>query len=515
MAKTFTAFNPETGNSVGAEIVEWDQAQVLAAIKSADQVKSAIANLSPIDRANLLENIANEIELEKEKIATCANQETALPMARLTGEVMRTVVQLRNFANFVRTGEHFNAIIDLADSNYLPVARPDLRKTLQPLGVVAVFAASNFPLAFSVAGGDSASALAAGCPVIVKAHPSHPNTCELIFSAIQRALAKSGLPKQTFAIVQGINPQITHWLATADEITAVGFTGSPLVGKLLVDLATKRKNPIPVFAEMGSLNPVFFTDAALNGKASELAKLAMESALLGSGQFCTKPGILIVPTGKNGDEFVKEISTITSAAKVAPLLNAGIASRYTDAVTKLSSSPGLQVIAGVKNETGYSVTPTVFVVDWKDINKHDQLLEEHFGPTTVIIRALQSEFVEIAKSLGGQLTAAIHATADEIANTVDSGVSQLIAQISQIAGRLIFNGFPTSVSVTAAMQHGGQWPASSTHTTSVGLDAIYRFLRPVVYQGFPDKALPAQLQNANPYKIFRKVNGVRSDAPLT
>jgi alpha-ketoglutaric semialdehyde dehydrogenase len=516
MAKTFTAFNPETGNSVGAQILEWDQPQVLAAIKSAEQVKSVIANQSPNERALLLENIAKEIETDKEKIAAIANQETALPLARLTGEVMRTVVQLKNFANFVRTGEHFNAIIDLADPNYLPVARPDLRKTHIPLGVVAVFAASNFPLAFSVAGGDTASALAAGCPVIVKAHPSHPNTCELVFQAVQRALSISGLPKQLFSIVQGVNPQITHWLASAEEITAIGFTGSPMVGKLLVDIAAKRKNPIPVFAEMGSLNPVFFTELSLKDKSAELAKLAMESALLGSGQFCTKPGILIVPIGESGDAFVKDVSAITSAAKVAPLLNSGIATRYTDAITKLSGSNGLQVFAGVKNESGYSVAPTVFVVNWSQISKHDQLLEEHFGPTTVIIRAAQQDFLEIARFLGGQLTASIHATSDEI-NLISptNQVSKLISEISQIAGRVIFNGFPTSVSVTAAMQHGGQWPASSTHTTSVGLDAIYRFLRPVVYQAFPDRALPAQLQNLNPYKISRKVNGVRSDAPLT
>ena len=196
MSKTFTAFNPETGASVGEQIAEFDQSQVLNTIQAADAVKSSIAKLSPTARAGLLENIANEIEIDKEKIATIAHQETALPMARLTGEVVRTVVQIRNFAKFISTGEHLNAIIDLADANYLPVARPDLRKTMQPLGVVAVFAASNFPLAFSVAGGDSASALAAGCPVVAKAHPSHPNTCELVYQAVQRGIKKSGLPKE-------------------------------------------------------------------------------------------------------------------------------------------------------------------------------------------------------------------------------------------------------------------------------------------------------------------------------
>jgi NADP-dependent aldehyde dehydrogenase len=503
MSKIFTAQNPANGQSFGPEIMEWDQTQTNNAIKAADAVKSKLALTDPTKRAALLNAIADSIEAQKDKLAEVANQETALPLPRLTGEVMRTVIQIRAFASLVKTGAHFLPIIDLADANFLPVARPDLRKTQQPLGVVAVFAASNFPLAFSVAGGDSASALAAGCPVVVKAHPSHPNTSQLVYEAVVSAIAAQGLPKELFAIVQGTNPEITHWLAKAPEVTAIGFTGSGLVGKLLMKLSQEREVPIPVYAEMGSLNPVFFTPSALAEKAEDLAKAAMDSALLGSGQFCTKPGILVVPADSNGDKFIAQVKEYVAAQKVGPLLNKGIATRFTESTGKLAKSAGLNVISGTNNSDGFGVTPTIFVVDWADVKNHHDLLEEHFGPTSVIIRAPFDQFLTVAKAMEGQLTAALHAGATE-------NVSELVNQLTQLAGRVIWNGFPTAVSVTAAQNHGGQWPASSTHTTSVGLDALYRFVRPVVYQNFPDNQLPAQLQNANPYGIERVINGERS-----
>ena len=504
MSKTFTAQNPVTAKPVGDEITEWDLIQTSAAIKAADSVKAKLEATNPSQRAALLNAIADAIEEQKEKLAEVANLETALPLPRLTGEVMRTVIQLRAFAALVKTGGHLLPIIDLADPNFLPVARPDLRKVQQPLGVVAVFAASNFPLAFSVAGGDTASALAAGCPVIVKAHPSHPNTSQLVYEAVIKGITSQGLPKELFSIVQGLNPEITHWLAKAPEITAIGFTGSGMVGKLLIRLSQERKVPIPVYAEMGSLNPVFFTPTALSEKADELAKAAIDSALLGSGQFCTKPGILVVPDDASGDKFISQVESYVATQKVAPLLNKGIASRFTDAVSSFTKSKGLKSIAGTNNPDGYGVTPTIFVVNWADVNNYDDLLEEHFGPTSVIIRVAYDQFLTVANAMAGQLTAALHAGANE-------NVKELVSKLSQLAGRVIWNGFPTAVSVTAAQNHGGQWPASSTHTTSVGLDALYRFVRPVVYQNFPDNQLPAELQNSNPYGIERVINGVRSN----
>ena len=503
MSKTFTATNPATGQPVGQPINENTFEEVSAAIAAAEKVKKVFAVTTPTQRAALLNAIADSIESEKEKLAEISHLETGLPLPRVTGEVMRTVIQIRAFADLVKTGGHLLPIIDLADANFQPVARPDLRKSQQSLGVVSIFAASNFPLAFSVAGGDTASALAAGCPVVVKAHPSHPNTCQLVYQAIVKAIQSQELPKEIFALVQGVNPEITHWLAKDPQITAIGFTGSGLVGKLLIKLAQEREIPIPVFAEMGSLNPVFFTPGALAEKAEELAKAAMDSALLGSGQFCTKPGIMIVPKDAAGDKFIAQVQAHVAEQKVGPLLNKGIATRFTEAISSISKAKGVKVLTGVTNPDGYGVTPSIFVVDWEDVKNHDDLLEEHFGPTSVIIRAEFSQYLSVAKAMSGQLASAVHAGSNE-------DVKDLVSALTQLAGRLIWNGFPTSVSVTAAQNHGGQWPASSSHTTSVGLDALYRFVRPVVYQNFPDNLLPAELQNANPYGIERVVNGVRS-----
>ncbi|MBM3699262.1 MAG: aldehyde dehydrogenase (NADP(+)) [Actinobacteria bacterium] len=507
MSKTFTALNPATGQSVGESIPEHSFEEVSAAIKAADKIKDKFAATSPAQRAALLNAIADSIEAKKDELAQISNLETALPIPRVTGEVMRTVIQIRAFADLVKTGGHLLPIIDLADPNYQPVARPDLRKSQQPLGVVSIFAASNFPLAFSVAGGDSASALAAGCPVVVKAHPSHPNTCQMVYHAVVKAITEQGLPKEIFTLVQGVNPEITHWLAKAPEVSAIGFTGSGMVGKLLIKLAQERPIPIPVYAEMGSLNPVFFTPAVLAEKSEELAKAALESALLGSGQFCTKPGIIVVPNDAAGDKFIASVQSYIADQKVPPLLNKGIASRFTDAISLISKAKSIKVLTGTTNSDGFGVTPTIFVVDWAEVKNHDALLEEHFGPTSVIIRAPYDQFLTIAKSMSGQLASAIHATAAD-------NVKELVTALTQKAGRLIWNGFPTSVSVTAAQNHGGQWPASSSHTTSVGLDALFRFVRPVVYQNFPDHQLPAELQNANPYGIERVVNGVRSNKQI-
>ena len=259
---------------------------------------------------------------------------------------------------------------------------------------------------------------------------------------------------------------------------------------------------------MGSLNPVFFTPTALSEKADELAKAAMDSALLGSGQFCTKPGIIIIPNDSVGDKFIDQVKSYVSQQKVSPLLNKAIANRFNDATAKLSTSKGLEVISGVTNSEGFGVTPNIFISNWSEVGQHADLLEEHFGPTSVIIRAPFDQYLNVAKFMQGQLTATIHAGDNE-------DVKALVNQLTQIAGRVIWNGFPTAVSVTAAQNHGGQWPASSTHTTSVGLDAIYRFVRPVVYQNFPDNQLPIELQNSNPYAIERVVNSVRTSKAIS
>jgi NADP-dependent aldehyde dehydrogenase len=490
---TFRAINPATGEEFGPQVTNATQAEVTKIIEAA---KAPV--LSPANRGTLLSNISAAIESDRAAIVEIAMQESGLPEARLNGELTRTVFQINTFAKLVSTGVHLAVKIDKADPDYGMGPRPDIRKQNQPLGTVAIFAASNFPLAFSTAGGDSASALAAGCAVVLKAHPSHPGTTRAVFASIQKGIAASGLPKEIFTLVEGNDPQITHWVATHPKITAIGFTGSGPVGKILMDLAAKREVPIPVFAEMGSINPVFVTSSAIAERCEVLAKGAVDSALLGSGQFCTKPGLFILPAS-HADSFLAEVEKYLTTLSVGPLLNNGIADRYSSAIAALSTNKAVKVFTATNAGKGISVTPTFFVADWETVSSIPELLEEHFGPTTVLAVANESEFEAIAASLEGQLTATIQGTDSD-------SPKELLSILAQRAGRVIWNGFPTGVSVTAAMQHGGQWPSSSSHTTSVGTDAIYRFMRPVSYQGVSQNNLPEALQDSNPWKVPQQIS---------
>lgn len=493
---TFRAVKPIDGTYFGEEIPEHSYEEVSQRIAKASAVAHQLAQLSPQAHAKLLRTIANRIEESRAQLLETACAETALAEGRIGGEITRTCVQFNRFAELVETGEHLKVVIDRADADYSPAPRPDIRKLNQPLGVVAIFAASNFPLAFSVAGGDAASALAAGNAVVAKAHPSHPNTCAIIERCVKTALRDCAISEDAYSIVQGVNPEITHWLALDPLIQAVGFTGSETVGRILVDLAASREFPIPVFAEMGSLNPVFITQSAVEERSEPLAKGLVDSALMGSGQFCTKPGLVFAPVGST---FYETIKSYLATFAVAPLLSKTIADRYSSAISQLASLNGVEVLAGAPQENGFGVTPTFFITDWKTATTHPELLEEHFGPTTVIIKADESTYIEIAQALSGQLTSTIHGTEKD-------QIQPLIQLLSQKSGRVIWNGFPTGVAVTAAMTHGGPWPSSSTHTTSVGIEAIYRFLRPVSFQGLPQSALPVPLQNANPWKVPQQIN---------
>jgi len=496
----FQAVNPVDGLAFGAEYPEQSQAEVVSAIARAAGTRESFAALALSERASLLEAIAAEVENLRSPLVTLANLETGLPAARISGEISRTIVQLQLFAAMVRTGVHSGATIDLADPDYKPVARPDMRKVNLPIGVVAVFGASNFPFAYSVIGGDSAAALAAGCPVIVKAHPSHPGTSALTFQAVQNALASQGLSPDIFTMVQGRNPEITHWIALAHDVAAIGFTGSALVGQLLVDLSHSRVVPIPVFAEMGSLNPIFITAAALKERATTMGENLFDSATLGSGQFCTKPGLIFL--GGESESFVAALRNKMNSVGTQPLLNKGISERYNGAISELAKHPGVETIVGEVPDQGFIVKPTIFILDYETYKANPEFSHEHFGPTTVVIKCAESDFSEIIANSDGQLTATLHLGSGEIR-------PELVTSLTAIAGRIILNGAPTGVSVSAAQNHGGPWPSSSTHTTSVGTDAIYRFLRPVTFQGFPDELLPAALASSNPEKIERLVNGVR------
>ena len=499
-SQNFQAVNPATAEAFGASYPEFTEQEVHDAIARAHSMVTSFANIGLQKRSQLLKAIAAEIEKVRPQLVEIAHLETGLPEGRINGEISRTTVQLELFAEVIRSGEHLNAIIDLADPDYKPVARPDIRKVNLPIGLVAVFGASNFPFAYSVIGGDSAAALAAGCPVVVKAHPSHPGTSEITFGAVQSALASEGLSSDIFTMVQGRSPEITHWIALAPEVTAIGFTGSAMVGKLLVDLSYSRSVPIPVFAEMGSLNPIFVTAAALAERGTALGELLFDSATLGSGQFCTKPGLIFL--GADSHEFIDAMRTKMNAVTAQPLLNKGIAERYNEAIAELTKVAGVETIVGNLPNVGFMVQPTIFVIDFDTYKKHPEFMHEHFGPTTVIVKCQDSYFDSIINESEGHLTATLHLGSQE-------SRPDLVQRLSKIAGRLIFNGAPTGVSVTPAQNHGGPWPSSSTHTTSVGADAIYRFLRPVSFQGFPDELLPPALARTNPEGIVRTTNGVR------
>ena len=495
----FQAVNPADGLAFGATYPEQDRTEVEATIARTFATKEAFAALSLAARAKFLDAIGAELESSRAGLVEIAHLETGLPEARINGEISRTIIQLQLFAAMVRTGTHLGATIDLADPDYKPVARPDMRKVNLPIGVVAVFGASNFPFAYSVIGGDSAAALAAGCPVVVKAHPSHPGTSQLTYQAVQSALSKEELSGDIFTMVEGRSPEITHWIALDEKVSAIGFTGSALVGKLLVDLSHSRKTPIPVFAEMGSLNPIFVTAAALAERGSEIGGALFDSVTLGSGQFCTKPGLIFL--GAESENFLDAMREKMKSVGDQPLLNKGIAERYNNSISDLSKIAGVESIVGSVNEIGFRVPATLFVLDYATYKAHPEFSHEHFGPTTVIVKCAESDFAEIVAHSEGNLTATLHLGAEE-------KQPALVNALSNIAGRLILNGAPTGVSVTAAQNHGGPWPSSSTHTTSVGTDAIYRFMRPVSYQGFPDELLPPALARTNPEGIARLTNGV-------
>ena len=490
---TLQGFNPKTGQAFGPTFTSPTKAEVDTAINLITPLSQ-----SPAQRSAMLRTLGAELESARAEIIAIATQESGLPEARLNGELTRTIFQVNTFADYVASGEFLNAKIDKADPNYGMGPRPDIRKINRPIGIVAVFAASNFPLAFSTAGGDSISALAAGNAVVLKAHPSHPNTSQMVFECIQRALAAHNVPAAAFTMIQGDNPEITRWVAEHPHVNAIGFTGSTFVGKLLVDIAAKRPIPIPVYAEMGAINPMFVTSSAIKERGAELVKGSVDSVLLGSGQFCTKPGLIFVPK-EGSEEFISSLKEYLATLSVGQLLNKSIAERYSLSISQIAASGKVEVYSGLNQNDGFGVTPTIFVASWDVVKNNHELLEEHFGPTSVVVIAEESEYSSIPGFLEGQLTATIQGTeSDDVASLVES--------LSQRVGRVIWNGFPTGVSVTPAMQHGGPWPASSIDSTSVGRDSIYRFMRPVAYQNMPQQLLPEGLQDSNPWSIPQELN---------
>ena len=503
--ETFAAFNPATGSVIETAFHIATEAEVSRAVELAAQAFPAYRGLSGEARAAFLERIAEEIVELGDALLELANRETALPLPRLTGERGRTVGQLKMFAALLREGSWVEARIDHALPDRQPLPRADLRRMLLPLGPVGVFGASNFPFAFSVAGGDTASALAAGCPVVVKAHPAHPGTSELVGRAIERAALVTGMPEGVFSMVHGMK-ETGLALVRHPKLEAVGFTGSLVAGRALFDAAAARPKPIPVYAEMGSVNPVFVLPGALQERGEKIAEGLAQSVMLGVGQFCTNPGVVVGLQSEALTSFLDTAAERLSAAAPGTMLYSNIQQAYVQGTDRLKSTPGVWTQSRPQTAADASRTQAnavLFSTDAAHFLGQHALREEVFGPTSLVVACgTPDELESVAASLEGQLTATVHANAEDLKR-----YRGLISLLETKVGRLLFNSFPTGVEVSAAMQHGGPYPATSdSRTTSVGTAAILRFVRPLCYQDCPEELLPAELQEANPLQIWRLVD---------
>jgi NADP-dependent aldehyde dehydrogenase len=506
------ALNPATGQRLDPVYSSVSSAEVETAVQLAAKAFPVYSQASGKSKAAFLRRIADGLDGLQQQLAERAHLETALPMPRLMGEVSRTTGQLRLFATVVEEGSWVEARLDSALPQRKPMPRPALRSMLRPLGPVAVFGASNFPLAFSAAGGDTASAFAAGCPVIVKAHSAHPGTSELVASVIQQAIAAEGLPEGVFSLLFGSGVETGAALVRHPLIQAVTFTGSLGAGRILMDLAAARPRPIPCFTEMSSGNPVFILPGALTGRAEALAQDLFSSFTLGAGQFCTKPGIVFLPELPETDLFQQKLCALVCQAQPFTLLTPGIARDYArSSRARVGQATLAAQASGADAAPGCHADAQLFTVSLDEFLRQPGLSEEIFGPDTLLVRCPSVEdFLRAAETLDGHLTATLLGSEEDLA-----AQRELVALLGQKAGRLLFNGFPTGVEVAHAMVHGGPYPATSdSRFTSVGSQAIFRFVRPVCFQNFPDALVPAELQAANPLEILRLIDGVRSREPL-
>jgi len=500
------ASDPTTGRHLDPGFITATLEEVDLAVRLASKAFDAYSRTSGRDRGVFLRAIATKIESIAAEIIVRAGRETALPQARLQGETVRTCAQLRLFAQVAEEGSWVAARIDRADPDRKPAPRPDIRSMLRPLGPVVVFGASNFPLAFSVAGGDTASALAGGNPVIVKAHAAHPGTSELVGQMVREAVRECGMPEGVFSLLFGSGAQIGTALMKHPLVKAGGFTGSRAAGRILMDVAAARPEPIPFYAEMSSTNPVFILPGALRERGESIAAGLHTSFTLGAGQFCTKPGMAFLSQCNEADSFTDRLRQLVAGSTPFHLLTRSIHSSYDSALAVRKADPAVTLVAEAPSadvQAGFAVTSALFETDATAFLGSD-LDAEIFGPTTLLVRhSSRDQLLEIARSLEGHLTATIHGTEQDLRDSAD-----LVAILENKVGRLVFNGFPTGVEVSHAMVHGGPYPSTSDgRSTSVGTRAIFRFTRPVCYQGFPDEALPEELKDSNPMGIWRMVDG--------
>lgn len=498
--------NPATGEKLQPEFYEATTAELDRACAAAGEAFVSFGRTSDRSRAELLRAIAERIETNDELVAR-GQLETGLPQARLEGERGRTCGQLRLFATLLEEGSWVGARIDHSQPDRQPVPKPDVRSMLRPLGPVAVFCASNFPLAFSVAGGDTASALAAGCPVVVKAHHAHPGVAEIVASLVVDAVAACDLPPGVFSLLYGEGRTVGQALASHPCIKAVGFTGSRGAGQALMRAAAARHEPIPVYAEMSSINPIVLLPGAIQERAAPIAQGLHGSVTLGVGQFCTNPGLVFVPAGAIADEFRAKLVELIEGTARCPMLHHGIREAYSKGIGLHADNQAVTTLVSAATDFGPGKShagAALFETSLADFLYDDSLMDEVFGPATLLVTYESvDELRKGISRLEGQLTATVHATESEI-----TAATALLAALEHKAGRLILNSFPTGVEVCHAMVHGGPYPATSDgRSTSVGSLAIERFTRHVAWQGCPESLLPDALKESNPLGIHRLVDG--------
>lgn len=503
----FHAFNPASSAQLEPAYGDATHAEADEALRAADAAFDALRLATPETRAELLDAIADEITALGDALLERAHAECGLPMARLTGERGRAIGQCKLFASLIREGSWADARVDHAIPDRQPLPKPDVRRVMMPIGPVVVFGASNFPFAIGVIGTDTVCALAAGCPVVVKGHPAHPGTCEMLGRAVLNALHKVGLPAGCFSLLHGKGNDIGTTLVKHPITQAVGFTGSLRGGRALMDVAAARPHPIPVYAEMGSVNPVFVLPGALKERASKIAEAYIGSVTMGVGQFCTNPAIVLGLKSDGLRQFISNAAAM--ATKVAPqtMLHRGICEAYQAGTAVWQTINGLQLAGQSETtpaETASQAACRIFTTTIDVLEGNSELNREVFGPCSIITECPGlDDMLRYANSLEGQLTATIHGTVDDLRE-----FAPLVRVLEKKVGRIIFNGFPTGIEVCPSMHHGGPYPAAShSFFTSIGTASIYRFVRPVCYQGFPEEALPELLQDANPRCAMRIVDG--------
>ncbi|WP_079034574.1 aldehyde dehydrogenase (NADP(+)) [Streptomyces hirsutus] len=496
--------DPRTGKQREQVAVEATVQEVDATVRAAHQARGALADRTV--RSAFLRSAADELEAAKGTLIEAADAETALGPVRLTGELARTCYQLRSFADIVDEGAFLDVVIDHPDDTATPPV-PDLRRYKVPLGVVAVYSASNFPFAFSVPGGDTASALAAGCPVVVKAHPDHPGLSELVAKVLRRAAARHGVPEGVLGLVHGFEAGVE--LVRHPLVAAAGFTGSVRGGRALFDTAAARPVPIPFHGELGSLNPVLVTEAAAAERAEAIGAGLAGSMTLGVGQFCVKPGLVLAPASAAGDRLVKSLTDAVSDTDAGVLLDHRMRDHFVAGVAERTRLPDVEspVTPGAGGE--HTVSAGFLTVPASRLaaeGEHDLLLEECFGPVTVVVRYEDdAEVRAVLSRLPGNLTATVHLSEEEGAG--QGRGAEILGELTPLAGRVLVNAWPTGVAVAPAQHHGGPYPATTSTSTSVGGTAIERWLRPVAYQNSPQSLLPQELRDDNPLGLPRRFNG--------